>query len=155
MLLGGLWHGASWNFVFWGGLHGIALVFDKFWLRLKFTEHKVMRALGILVTFNFVCFTWIFFRSPSFANSWLMIERIFTAFNGGLFWSWISKYSVPAALIALGYLAHWQPDSWERHFGSILRKMPVFVQSTLLALVIWILFQARSADIQPFIYFQF
>jgi len=114
-----------------------------------------MRALGILVTFHFVCFTWIFFRSPSFANSWLTIERIFTAFNGGLFWNWISKYSVPAVLIALGYLAHWQPDSWERHFGSILRKMPVFVQSSLLALVIWILFQARSADIQPFIYFQF
>jgi len=155
MLLGGLWHGASWNFVFWGGLHGIALVFDKFWLRLKLTQHKAMRALGILVTFHFVCFTWIFFRSPSFANSWLMIERIFTAFNGGLFWNWISKYSVPAVLIALGYLAHWQPDSWERHFGSILRKMPVFVQSSLLALVIWILFQARSADIQPFIYFQF
>jgi len=155
MLLGGLWHGASWNFVFWGGLHGLALVFDKFWLRLKLAESRLMRWIGVLVTFHFVCFTWIFFRARTFETAWLIIARIFNAFHGALFSSWIVEYRVPAILLVLGYLAHWQPDSWERFFGKTLAKLPIVIQALALSIVIWILFQARSADIQPFIYFQF
>lgn len=155
MLLGGLWHGASWNFVFWGGLHGLALVFDKFWLKLKISQYKVMRGIGIVITFHFVCFTWIFFRSPDFATSGLILQRIFTAFHAGIFPAWLQEYRIPAILIVIGYLAHWQPDSWERTFSKTLAKVPLILQALALALVIWILFQARSADIQPFIYFQF
>lgn len=155
MLLGGLWHGASWNFVFWGGLHGLALVFDKFWLKLKLSEHRLMRFIGVIITFHFVCFTWIFFRSPDFATSGLIIQRIFSAFHASLFPTWFMEYRIPALLIIIGYLAHWQPDSWEKGYAKALAKVPLVLQSLALAVVIWILFQARSADIQPFIYFQF
>jgi len=155
MLLGGLWHGASWNFVFWGGLHGLALVFDKFWLRLKLAEYKVMRWLGVFVTFHFVCFTWIFFRARSFAIAWQIVDRIFTAFDAYIIKLWFVEYRITAILIILGFLAHWQPDSWELRYTRILARVPIVIQSLALALVIWILFQARSADIQPFIYFQF
>ncbi|MCK9310440.1 MAG: MBOAT family protein [Candidatus Cloacimonetes bacterium] len=155
MLLGGLWHGASWNFVFWGGMHGLALAFDKLVLNFKFMNTRFMKAVSVVVTFHFVCFCWIFFRSPDFANAWLMLSRIFTVFNGAIFWQWIVEYRLVAILLAAGYLFHWMPDSFELGFEKVLRKTPIVLQSLLLAVVIWILFQARSADIQPFIYFQF
>jgi alginate O-acetyltransferase complex protein AlgI len=155
MLLGGLWHGASWNFVFWGALHGIALIFDKAWLSLKLAHTKLMRVIGIFVTFHFVCFAWIFFRSRSFGNAWLILTRITTSFDASLLVHWFNEYQVIAYLIFIGFLAHWQPDSWEKYYQSALRRMPWPVKSLVIAVVIWILYQTKSAELQPFIYFQF
>ncbi len=166
MLLGGLWHGASWNFVFWGGLHGVGLALDKLRLALlgESTDKLARRvpfagflikALGLLFTFNFVAFAWIFFRSPSFASAEVMLTRIFTSFNAPLFWLWLSKYQVVASLIALGYFFHWLPSRLEKGIEKGLGKAPLLLQSLILAIVIWFLYQFRSADLQPFIYFQF
>ena len=162
MLLGGLWHGASWNFVFWGGLHGLGLAVDKLLQTLVRRKNRadvpprpLGQLLGFLITFNFVSFAWIFFRSPSFADAGTMISRIFTSFNGQLFLPWLAKNQMVASLIALGYLFHWMPKSVVRFSESGLRLAPVIVQAAILAAVIWVLFQFRSADLQPFIYFQF
>ena len=155
MLLGGLWHGASWNFVVWGGIHGLALVLDKMLLRLKIMQTKVMKVIGVIVTFHFVCFGWIFFRSPDFFSAGMMLNRIFTAFNGSIFWQWLTQYKICAILILTGFVFHWMPDSYNNALQKTLSKAPVILQSLLLAIVIWILFQFRSAEIQPFIYFQF
>lgn len=155
MVLGGLWHGASWNFVFWGALHGIGLMFDKFWLSLKISKTRLMKVLGVILTFNFVSFAWIFFRARSFADAWLVLTRIFTEFKAPLFTQWVSEYYLVAILIAVGYIFHWMPKRVENSFEKGLTYMPVYVQSVIMAFVIWILYQARSADIQPFIYFQF
>jgi alginate O-acetyltransferase complex protein AlgI len=69
MLLGGLWHGASWNFVIWGGLHGIALVFHREWTRLTAnagaTFQSIMSWLSVPLTFYWICITWIFFRATN------------------------------------------------------------------------------------------
>jgi len=72
MLLGGLWHGASWNFVIWGGMHGVALIFHREWERL--TGHagnvfrKVMAWAAVPLTFYWICLTWIFFRASPLIN---------------------------------------------------------------------------------------
>jgi D-alanyl-lipoteichoic acid acyltransferase DltB (MBOAT superfamily) len=155
MLLGGLWHGASWNFVFWGGLHGIALVLDKLWINTKLAQSRAIRIFSAILTFHFVCFSWIFFRSRSFGSAWEIIFRISSSMDFSLFWLWISEYRIVATLILIGFLSHMQPDSWEKRYQSFLVKLPLPLQSLLMAFIIWILFQARSADIQPFIYFQF
>jgi alginate O-acetyltransferase complex protein AlgI len=166
MLLGGLWHGASWNFVFWGGLHGVGLALDKLRLQIFKTKTKVgelkqgsgskfIKVLGLIFTFNFVSFSWIFFRSRSFADAGMMLSRIFTNLNAQLFFTWISKYQVVAVLIAVGYLSHWIPKKLDLGFEKILRKAPLVLQAFTMAVVIWILFQFKAADIQPFIYFQF
>ena len=155
MLLGGLWHGTSWNFVFWGGIHGIALVLDKMILKLKIIQTKVMKFVGVIVTFHFVCFGWIFFRSPDFSVAWLILKRIFTDFHGNIFFQWISQYHICAALILLGYIFHWMPEAYNNNLEKFFRKCPLVLQSLLLAFLIWVLFQFRSAAIQPFIYFQF
>jgi len=72
MLLGGLWHGASYNFIVWGGLHGLYLVIQR---QIKF---KLPSFIGILITFFLTTLTWVFFRSQSFNDSLFIIERIFT-----------------------------------------------------------------------------
>ena len=63
MLLGGLWHGAGWNFVIWGGLHGVGLAAGVLWRRAGLA---MPQALGVVLTFLFVVLTWVFFRSSSF-----------------------------------------------------------------------------------------
>ncbi|HPV14138.1 MAG TPA: MBOAT family protein [Candidatus Cloacimonadota bacterium] len=161
MVLGGLWHGASWNFVIWGTLHGVALAIDK--LRITFMgkrEHPpvanaLIKVLGWLITFNFVSFTWIFFRARGLAAATLMIQRIFSPMSLDILSQWIQGYPVVAFLIAFGYLIHFIPQKWDKGYEIVLRRSPLILQSLILAVVIWILFQAKSADIQPFIYFQF
>lgn len=155
MLLGGLWHGASWNFVFWGGLHGIGLLLDKIWLRFKMANNRVVKVFTTFITFNFVSFSWIFFRSRSFADSWVMIQRIFGSFNFSIMKHWLAQYQIIAFLIVLGYLMHWTPEAWKGSMQKAIRRSPIIVQSLMLAIIIWLLFQTGSADIQPFIYFQF
>ncbi|HEX8296267.1 MAG TPA: MBOAT family O-acyltransferase [Chthoniobacteraceae bacterium] len=69
MLLGGLWHGASWTFVIWGGLHGIALVFHREWQRVSAgwgaNFHRVMRWIAVPLTFYWILITWVFFRAQN------------------------------------------------------------------------------------------
>lgn len=80
MLLGGLWHGANWTFVFWGGLNGLALCVNK--LLPKKEKRFVLQVLGIVGTFCFISFTWIFFRAESFPMAWAVIKGILTLQNG-------------------------------------------------------------------------
>lgn len=155
MLLGGLWHGASWNFVFWGGMHGLGLALDKFWLTMKLSQTKVMRVVSLFITFNFVSFLWIFFRAPDFTYAGQMLNQIIHNFNGLLILEWLKGYRMIAILIGLGYVSHWLPHKFDLGVGNIMRKMPVPVQSLFVAIVIWLMYQARTSDIQPFIYFQF
>ena len=155
MLLGGLWHGASWNFVFWGGIHGIGLVFDKLIMKWRFLATKFGKIMGVIVTFNFVCFAWIFFRAPDFASAGVMLKQIFTAFQPSIFFDWIKDFRGVAILILLGYIMHYVPKKFDDFSEKLLFKLPIPAQALLVTIVIWVMFQVKSSDIQPFIYFQF
>ncbi len=156
MLLGGLWHGASWNFVFWGFLHGVALAIDKlFRTVVNVPKTFLMRALGVIVTFHFVCLCWIFFRAQDFATVTEMLSRIFQNFEGAIAIQWMSGYAFVFALIVFGYLTHFIPAKWNTLSETVLSRAPIIVQSLALVIVIWIVIQVKSAEIQPFIYFQF
>ena len=65
-LIGGIWHGAGWTFVFWGFLHGVALVIHRLW---SLTKIKLPKILAWIITFNFVNFAWVFFRANSFDDA--------------------------------------------------------------------------------------
>ncbi len=156
MLLGGLWHGASWNFVFWGFLHGVALALDKlFRTVVNVPKTFLMRALGVLLTFHFVCFCWIFFRAQDFATATEMLSRIFQNFEGTIVLQWMRGYALVFALIVFGYLTHFIPAKWNSKTEIILSRAPIIAQSLALVFVIWMVIQVKSAEIQPFIYFQF
>ena len=160
MFLGGLWHGASWNFVLWGMMHGVALAAHKCWMTLtgrkKGTEsHGIHRFFGVLVTFHFVCFCWIFFRNAEFSTSMDMLKQIFTTFRPQLFPQLVEGYWEVFALMALGYLLHFVPDSWERACTKTVIRLPLLGKAVLMLAVIYLVIQMKSSEIQPFIYFQF
>ena len=161
MLLGGLWHGASLNFVAWGGMHGLALAAHK-WSRdhlfhhdRHYQSHGWRRVGGVLLTFHFVAFCLIFFRHQHFADAWLMITTIFSNFHPELFVQVIVGYWFVFTLIAFGYVTHFFPDAWQERCILILRKGSFVLGALLLALVIYFVIQIKSSEIQPFIYFQF
>ncbi len=160
MLLGGLWHGASWNFIVWGGLHGAALAVHKY-LRslLKRPKHYhsagVRRFFAVVLTFHFVCFCWIFFRNTTFEGSLTMIRQIFTSFHPELFGQLVGGYWKVFMLMAVGYLLHWCPDSWQNACSRGMIRLPLLGQAVVLIALIYLVIQVKSSDIQPFIYFQF
>lgn len=80
MLLGGLWHGSSWNFIIWGGIHGLILSVEKYLFSkngFSFMKSKAYAVPGAIITFGLVCFAWIFFRAPTFSEAQTIITRIF------------------------------------------------------------------------------
>ncbi|ADV43112.1 MBOAT family protein [Bacteroides helcogenes] len=160
MFLGGLWHGASWNFVLWGMLHGVALAVHKFWMgiagRKKGTHSRgILRFFDILVTFHFVCFCWIFFRNAEFSASIDMLRQIFTAFRPQLLPQLLEGYWSVFALMALGYFLHFAPGSWERGCTKAVVRLPLLGKAVLMVVIIYLVIQMKSSEIQPFIYFQF
>ena len=103
MLLGGLWHGASWNFVIWGLLHGIALAIHKLWQRWRGERRwRGGWLLGWAATYSFVCFAWVFFRAHSFGDAWIIIRKLCWVAPGGI--SWV--YSPLFLLLPLIVVAH-------------------------------------------------
>jgi D-alanyl-lipoteichoic acid acyltransferase DltB (MBOAT superfamily) len=100
MLLGGLWHGASWNFVLWGAGHGIWLVLERICPRV-FPKHRFFQILKWLLVFNGVCLLWVFFRAPTFAVAMDYFAALFVP-------PFTMKSSPPDALIfiLLGFTAY-------------------------------------------------
>ncbi|MBQ3781543.1 MAG: MBOAT family protein [Bacteroidaceae bacterium] len=159
MLLGGLWHGASLNFIVWGGFHGLMLVFDKLF-NTSFLNRQKEGTSGvswwrILITFHLAAFAWIFFRNQTFEGSFLMLEQIFTNFQPQIFLQWATSYWAVGLLMLLGYVLHFLPQSWSERTQHFVTRSPLVVQALLIVAVIFIVIQVKSSDVQPFIYFQF
>ena len=156
MLLGGLWHGASWNFIFWGAMHGLALALDK--LKTDFLhlpKNWLMKTLGIIFTFQFVCFCWIFFRSPDFKTSWQIVSQITNGISFNLLKQWTVAYPAVFVLIMIGFITHAFPKQVEEKSIQTISKLNLAAQAFLVFAMIWLVIQVKGSDIQPFIYFQF
>lgn len=175
MLLGGLWHGASLNFVLWGGIHGLLLALDKIfyslfpsysplkYLRKKnenvvpLTEeqHLLSSFFYTFLTFHLVAACWVLFRAGDFQIARDVFVQIFANFHADVLPQWIASYGGVALLMLLGYVLHFLPQSWSRATQHIVTHLPLPLQALLIVLVVWIVIQVKSADVQPFIYFQF
>lgn len=165
MLLGGLWHGASLRFVIWGGLHGLGLVIHKLWVKLntRYRKHYTSRSsknmfshfISVFLTFHLVTFAWIFFRAESMKDSLGMITQIFGNFQLELVPVMISSYNKIFLIMLIGYFVHWLPASIKEFYRGMFIKSHLSIKILIAILVIFILYQAKSAEIQPFIYFQF
>lgn len=160
MFLGGLWHGASWNFVVWGLFHGVALAIHKAWMSVNkrakdYRSRGFHRILGVFLTFHFVCFCWIFFRNVSFQNSLDMLNQIFTSFHPEVFMQLVSGYWKVFLLMAVGFFLHFVPASWENAACNQVIRLSFPGKVLLLVMIIFLVIQIKSSDIQPFIYFQF
>ena len=168
MLLGGLWHGASLKFVLWGGIHGVLLVVDKVWKNLfprlspvrsrkdKLGKPSILvSAIGWIVTFHLVCLAWIFFRCDSIDEAMAMLTQIATRFQPQIIVQWFEGYWFVATLMALGFVLHFIPQRASEWTKSLVTRIPFVLQALLIVVVIYIVIQIKSSDVQPFIYFQF
>jgi len=156
MLLGGLWHGANWRFVIWGMFHGILLAVERYFnIPQKIEKYKFLRIPGIITTFHLWLLSMIFFRAQSYSDAFGMIKQIFYFFEPKVFLQWVAGYPLILTLMIIGYVSHYMPAKVENKFREWLTISPLWVQALLLAVVIWIVAQFKSSDIQPFIYFQF
>lgn len=156
MLLGGLWHGAAWKFVIWGGMHGIALAFEKMLgAFIKFKKNIFTNIIGIVLTFHFVCLCWVFFRATSYDVAFTMLERIIFSFSYQIVPDVISGYQSVFMLIALGFVLHFVPEKYDKLFENLVIKAPLIIKSLIIVVLIWLIVQVKTADVQPFIYFQF
>ena len=217
MLLGGLWHGASFNFIIWGGLNGIGILVHKWWRRQGWPTHiltlfltslalyllktffpspllnmlfvasavtlagftllhllpQTARATAAgwtvwntLLTFVFISFTRLFFRSgsnldPAEANevAWntasLMVSQIGSHWNLDQIPSIVGHYWFPFLLFAVGMAVHWLPSRFKRRYRLWFARMPLWLMALVVAAAVFVLYQFVTADLQPFIYFQF
>ena len=162
MLLGGLWHGAALRFVLWGGFHGVLLALHKLMMgvfpRMKAVGTGMKRGwriAGIVVTFHLVCLGWIFFRARDVSTGLEIIEQVFTNLDWSLVPSIITGYWEIFVIMLAGYVAHFMPQRVQDRACAAVTRNPIVVNALLMALIIWAVMQVKSADIQPFIYFQF
>ena len=154
MLIGGLWHGAAWTFVVWGGLHGVALAGERWRNERRGAprpETTRSRWVGRILTFHFVCFAWIFFRSDSFDAAWDMIVGLFTG------WGEASPLVTSGVLlaIAVGIGSQYLPPRVPQLVMARFSRLPVLGQATVLALALVLTSAMGPEGVAPFIYFQF
>jgi D-alanyl-lipoteichoic acid acyltransferase DltB (MBOAT superfamily) len=162
MLLGGLWHGASLRFIFWGAIHGVSLAVHKF-VMSRFSSFKkegaemspFRRVLGIIFTFHLVCFGWIFFRAESMTVGLDVLRQIFMDFHPEVFLQFVVGYDKIFILLLIGYITHFTPKRVENRMRQLVIDSPMLLQAFYLILVIFIVTQVKSSGIVPFIYFQF
>ena len=226
-VLGGLWHGASWNFIIWGGINGIGMIVEKIWRRMNWHvrfasittltavliltdfisslpvwrlfaiwaaiiwigtviryvywlitkgkvasiqwsafSDKIAQSWAILQTFAFITFTRLFFRSssnldPANANevAWTtaknMVNQIGGAWSNAIIPSFLWEYRWVVAMFIAGMVIHWLPTNWKRRYRLAFSAMPLWLMVAVVCLVIIVIYQFVSAEMQPFIYFQF
>jgi D-alanyl-lipoteichoic acid acyltransferase DltB (MBOAT superfamily) len=159
MLIGGLWHGASWKFVVWGGIHGAALAVERVLhdrrSRLGYTAAASGVAGGIgrwLITFHVVCFAWIFFRAQDFQRALDVIHQIATGWGNGVGpLVTVSLVLVIGAMVLSQFVPEWTVEAVQARFS----RLPLALQGGTLAVCFFLIEHLGPIGVAPFIYFQF
>ena len=149
MLLGGLWHGAAWTFVIWGGIHGTALSVER-WARERWVGFRLPAWLAWFVTFHVVCLAWVFFRSPDLSTAFDMLGQIGASGPSPLVT--LPVVFLTVAAIALQAL----PSGWWRQAEGWLVRQPVAAQGVAFGALLVVADAAVGQQgVAPFIYYQF
>ena len=157
MLLGGLWHGPSWNFMVWGGLNGLGLLAHKQWSRIRpyRVEGWMVRGLGVLITLLFITFTRIWFRAPDWSTAMSIVNQLSTGWNVIPSLAMLAAWWRPALILAMGFAIHWIPERHKAWYRDRFANLNPFVLAVISLASILLAYQFMAAESQPFIYFQF
>lgn len=162
-LICGLWHGAGWNFIIWGGLHGLFMSFSLLvqkpkkyiFEKLKIADTKFLKFFQVLFTFHLIAISFLVFKVSNLSVIGDVFSQIFNFFHGEVITQFLELMPLISALMILGYLFHFMPVKVESFAQRMITRLPAFGKAILLVIIIWLVAQFKSADIQPFIYFQF
>ena len=157
MLIGGLWHGAAWKFVFWGAMHGAGLAVHKAskpWLDRLGSSWPV-KALSWLVTMTVVALLWVFFRADSWTDSWLIIKNAFTDFSLDYALPFASARMLWLIMMLVIIVAHALPTNFWGKAAAAFVKSPWIIKLLIFIVVVQLVIELRGEDVAPFIYFQF
>ncbi|HVC87527.1 MAG TPA: MBOAT family protein [Gaiellaceae bacterium] len=149
MLLGGLWHGAAWTFVVWGGIHGVGLSVER-GLGWRPTA-PAARWFGRILTFHVVCLGWIFFRADSFAGAGRVLERLVTG------WGRPSPLVTTSVVLAItvGIAGQYiRPGALGRLLAGF-ERLPLVAQAACVAASLTVINTLGPQGVAPFIYFRF
>jgi alginate O-acetyltransferase complex protein AlgI len=158
MLVGGLWHGAGWTFVAWGGLHGVGQVLGRRRRRARVARGlpgdpvspgAIVRAR--ILTFNLVCLGWVFFRSESFGSAFDVLARLATG------WGEEAPLVTPLVVLAIGGMLLLQqvPRTPAERLQLVFSRVGPVLQGAALAVVLFAITAIGPSGVAPFIYFRF
>jgi D-alanyl-lipoteichoic acid acyltransferase DltB (MBOAT superfamily) len=154
MVLGGLWHGATWTFAIWGLLHGVGLAATRGWWawrgRPRPQASPWRQAPSVLGTYLFVCLTWVFFRAASLPDALAILGRIASLTAG---FENVSGQLAAALLLAAAAL--FLRKAWYTRVMETFAQSPFYVQAAALALVVVALQVVGGRGNVPFVYSRF
>lgn len=159
MIVGGLWHGSTQNFMIWGMMNGAALVVYNYWKKISPYENSswwIVHFWKIFLTFNFITFTRIWFRLKGDDQPLEMLDHIWNNFNFSfeMLWNVIWNFGAVFTVMFVGFFTHWMPQRWKDGIVNGYTAMPVPVQMVSVSLTIFLMYQAASA-FKPFVYLEF
>lgn len=158
MLIGGLWHGAAWRFIIWGGLHGLGLMLHKGWKRISpFSKGrgKTVSFIPVFLTFNFVSLCWIFFRAENMEYAKLIFDRLLNAWGGIDMMGFIRMYYGVIVVILAGYILHFLPATIKESYRGLFIRTPLPVKLVIVYILAIAIYNFQLSGVQPFIYFRF
>lgn len=157
MLIGGLWHGAAWKFVFWGAMHGAGLAVHKACkpILAKIPDNAFTIFFFWLLTFVYVSFLWVFFRAASFEDSILIIKNIFVEFECRQIPQFFTNRMVWCVMMLALIAMHFVPRSWGERLQDVFIRAPWAVKLLVFLISVQLVIEFMTAEVQPFIYFQF
>jgi D-alanyl-lipoteichoic acid acyltransferase DltB (MBOAT superfamily) len=159
MLVGGLWHGAAWTFVAWGGLHGILLVIHRMWSQtlnrigwrplMAARDSTAWRWASRILLFHAVCAGWVFFRASNFGFAFDVFRRLGAGGTATL-------ATTPICIVLfLGLAGQFAPSRWRNAFEVELGRWPALARGAAAAAAIALIEVLGPTGVAPFIYFQF
>ena len=157
MLIGGLWHGAAWKFIFWGAMHGVGLAVHKACRPIlqRIPDNWFTVFISWAITFVYVSLLWVFFRAASFEDSLLIISNIFVDFSWNQIPQFFEARMVWCVMMISLMVFHFVPQRVADRVQYIFVRSPWIVKLLCFLTVVQLVIEFMSEEVAPFIYFQF
>lgn len=159
MLIGGLWHGAAWNYIVWGGVHGVGLIVHKITKKpldnYLPSDNKAVKFVSWLLAFIFIVITMTIFGAGDVGTSWTVIRKSFTEFDPAYFTFFVRARYTWCILLTVIFALHFVPVKIYERLTSWFVGCHWLVKLLIFVAVVQMVIQFSSAEVKPFIYNQF
>ncbi|MDE6396071.1 MAG: MBOAT family protein, partial [Muribaculaceae bacterium] len=168
MIIGGLWHGASWMYLIWGAFQGVLLIGHKaissvYRAPVRLRNNPLVISVNVLITFTLTAIGFVFFRfaiskpdiHDSMTSMGMMTDSLIHDFKPEIASQFIDAYFLIVVAIVVGYILHFTPRSWRDLMVNTMTKLNPVIQAVILAIVLFFIIQIRQSDLVPFVYLQY